>query len=397
MHFLTWGKKRESYYHLQLEKTHMKQKVEYYVHNLNSSDISSCVKVLRSLFLSTGNEVEKFEKAFAHYLSMNYVVGTTSCTDSLFLCLKGLGVKKDDEVITSPLSFVASAHSIVRCGAKPVFVDVEESTANIDVSKIESKITKNTKVLVVVHMNGYMCDMKRIHTIAKKHKLKVIEDAAHCVEGMRDGVRPGHLSDAACFSFYAVKNITSAEGGAVATNSKKLYEWLMKARQHGMSKNAINRYKKFDHYDVDILGYKANMNNVQASLLLGQLERIEKLHRKKEKIARKYDEAFENNPNISLFINKKNMKHARHLYAVKVDSKKRDYVLSYLQSHDIGIAVHFKPIHMLTYYRQKYGYKRGDFPIAEKVGSSVISLPFYPKLRNDQTTYVISTLVKALN
>mgnify|MGYP001566944362 CR=1 FL=1 len=249
----------------------MKRKIEFYRHNLSAKDKKECLKVLNSLFLTTGEEVKLFEKKFAKYLGIKYVIGVTSCTDALFLALKCIGIKKGDEVVTAPLSFISTANAIEYCDAKPIFVDVEESTGNIDADLIEKAITNKTKAILVVHLYGQMCDMRRVREIADKRKLKVIEDCAHCIEGTRDEVRPGQLGDLACFSFYATKNITSGEGGAIATNNEDYYNWLFKARLHGMSKNALDRYtKKYEHYDMEFLGYKCNMNNIQASLLVHQ-------------------------------------------------------------------------------------------------------------------------------
>ncbi len=370
-----------------------KKKIEFYKHNISAKDIKKCTSVLKSLFLTTGSIVKEFEEKLAMYLDAQYAVGVTSCTDALFLSLKGLGIKEGDEVITTPLSFIATANVIEYCGAKPVFVDVESTTGNIDANKIERAISPKTKALLVVHLYGQMCDMQKIAAIARKHSLKVIEDSAHCIEGVRDGIRPGQFSDAACFSFYATKNITSAEGGAIVTNNKNLYNWLLLARQHGMSKSASERYtKRYEHYDMEFLGYKANMNNIQAALLLDQLDRIEILLKKKEKIAQRYDKAFKNNPNISTPVVLPHTKHARHIYTIWVDANRRDSILRLLQERMIGVAVNFRPIHLMSYYKKKYGYKKGDFPIAEKIGASTITIPLYPKLTSEEVNYIIRTI-----
>jgi len=275
------------------------KKVEFYRHNLNTEDINECVNVLQSTFLSTGEAVKNFERDFSSYLGIKYAIGVSSCTDALFLSLKGLGISKGDEVITTPLSFIATSNAILYCDATPVFVDVEKNTGNIDSSLIEQAITSKTKAIIPVHLYGQMCDMRKICAIAKKYKLKIIEDAAHCIEGKRDGVRVGQLSDSACFSFYATKAITSGEGGAVATNNKRLADWVMMARLHGMSKNASDRYSgPYQDYDMEILGYKSNMTNIQAALLLNQLRRIDKLRRLREALCKRYNEGFENNPFI---------------------------------------------------------------------------------------------------
>lgn len=371
----------------------MIKKIEFYKHNLDSNDKKEVIKILNSTFLTTGEEVKEFEKKFAKYFKTEYCIGVTSCTEALFLSLKGLGIGKGDEVITTPMSFIASSNAIEYCRAKPVFVDVEENTGNINADLIEKAVSSKTKAILVVHLYGQMCDMRKISKIARKYKLKLVEDSAHCVEGSRDDIKPGQLSDAACFSFYATKNITSGEGGAITTNSKDLNEWLLKARQHGMSKNAIDRYsKRYEHYDMEFLGYKSNMNNIQAALLLNQLDRIEKLHAKKEWIAKKYNKGFSNNPDLKIISPLSNSRHARHVYTIRVDPKKRDYYLEKLQNKGIGVAVNFRPIHLMKYYRNKYDYKKGDFPITEKIGASIITLPFYPKLKQQEIDYIIKTV-----
>lgn len=373
-------------------------KVEFYKHNLDNKDKNSLKKILDSYFLTTGNEVKKFEDIFSKYKNSKYCVGVSSCTEALFLTLKGLGISTNDEVITTPLSFIASSNAIEYCGAKPIFVDVEESTGNINANFIEEKINKNTKAILIVHMYGQMCDVKKISKIAKKYKLKLIEDCAHCIEGERDGISSGELSDAACFSFYATKNITSGEGGAITTNNKDLYDWLIMARSHGMSKNAIDRYqKKYEHYDMEILGYKSNMTNIEASLLINQISRINKFLKIKEKIAKKYNTAFMKNPKIKILIPLEKSKHARHLYTIQVDPKMRDKIIKSLQDKNIGVAVNFRPIHLMKYYKNKYGYEKNDYPIAEKIGNSTITLPFYPKLTKKEIDYVIKSVLESIS
>ncbi len=368
-------------------------KVDFYKHNLTAEDKRECMKVLDSLFLTTGSVVGDFEEKFAHYMSSKYAVGVNSCTDALFMALKYYGVTRGDEVITTPMSFIATADAIEYCGATPVFVDVEPSTGNINAELIEEKITAKTKVILPVHLYGQMCDMKKIRAIADAHKLKIIEDSAHCIEGIRDGVRPGQLGDIACFSFYATKNITSGEGGALTTNDVSAYEWLKKARLHGMSKNAADRYtKKYEHYDMEFLGYKSNMTNIQASLLIHQLDRAESNLIKKENISEKYSIGLEKNNDIGIPGILPNSKHARHIYTIWVDPAKRDATMHKLQEAGIGVAVNFRPIHLMSYYKKKYGYAPGSFPTAEKIGASTITIPLYPKLTDKEIQYVIGSI-----
>jgi UDP-4-amino-4-deoxy-L-arabinose-oxoglutarate aminotransferase len=361
-----------------------KKKVEYYRHNLQSSDKEELLKVLDSTFLTTGSLTKQFEKSFARYLNTSFAVGVMSCTHALELCLRYFNIGAGDEVITTPLSYVATANAIESVGAKPVFVDVEPLTGNIDANLIEQAITSSTKAIIPVHLYGQMCDMKKIKAIADAYKLSIIEDAAHCVEGIRDGHKPGSLSDAACFSFYATKNITSGEGGAIATNSKEMDEWLRKARSHGLSSNAADRYsKKYCHYDMEFLGMKCNMTNIQAALLIHQLERIDSLHEKREDLWNYYSVQL---TQIKKPTTIRNSKHAYHVFTIWSDQ--RDDMLLHMQDYQVGVAVHYQAIHTMHYYKQKYGYINDDFSNAYQIGKNTLTLPLYPLLSKNQVDYV---------
>jgi len=372
-------------------------KVEFYKHNLRDEDKGELKEVLDSLFLTTGDWVARFEKKFSEYTGANYAVGTTSCTDSLFLSLRAIGIDVGDEVITTPMSFVATANTIEYCGATPVFVDVRKDDGNIDVEKIEQKISSKTKAIIPVHLYGQMCDMKKLKKLSEKHGLKIIEDAAHCIEGERDGINPGYLGDMACYSFYATKNLTCGEGGAIVCNDKKLYEWFKRARLHGLSKSAAERYtKKYEHYDLEFLGYKANMTNIDAALLIHQLDRLPDYLVRREEIAQKYNRAFANNPYIEVPVVLESTKHARYVYTILVNSLERDNYMHQLQELGIGVAVNFRPIHLMKYYREKYNYNSGDFPVAEEIGNRTISIPFYPKLRELEIEYIVDSVNKII-
>jgi dTDP-4-amino-4,6-dideoxygalactose transaminase len=368
-------------------------KIEFYKHSISQQDIDNVTQVLHSFFLTTGEQVNEFEGKFSKYLGCRYTVGVTSCTAALHLSLLAYGIGANDEVITTPMTFISTATSIIHTGARPVFVDAEPETGNINADLIEAAVTARTKAILPVHLYGQMCDMKKIRKIADKHGLVVIEDAAHAIEAVRDGVRPAELGDAACFSFYATKNITSGEGGAVSTNSKEIAEKLEKLRLHGMSKGAAERYsKKYEHWDMEILGWKYNMDNIQAALLLGQLDRIEQNWERRESICRMYEDAFANNPNISLLKVLPDSKSARHMFTILVPPERRDDILWKLQEEGVGIAVNFRAIHLMSYYRETFGYKRGTFPVAEKMGDSTITIPMYPKLTDEEIQYIIQTV-----
>jgi len=368
-------------------------KVEFYRHNIGDEEIKRVVEVLQSTFLTTGEVVSEFELKFSQYLQCKNVIGVTSCTAALHLALLAYGIGPEDEVITTPLSFIATSNAIIYAGATPVFVDVEPETGNINAGLIEQAITSKTKAIIPVHLYGQMCDMKKIRDIANGYDLIIIEDCAHCVEGKRDGVKPGQLSDAACFSFYATKNITSGEGGAISTNNLEIAEKLKKLRLHGMSKSAANRYNaKYQHWDMEMLGWKYNMSNIQAALLIHQLNRIDELLTMREIIARNYEEAFKDASGIEHPVIVPESKSARHLFTIWVDPEKRDKILWKLQEKDIGVAVNYKPIHLTEFYKKQFKFKEGDFPVAEQIGSRTISIPLYPKLKRDEQYYIINTV-----
>jgi dTDP-4-amino-4,6-dideoxygalactose transaminase len=290
------------------------------------------------------------------------------------------------------MSFCATSNAILHAGAKPVFVDVEAETGNINADLIEAAITKKTKVLMPVHLYGQMCDMRKIREIADNGNLAVIEDAAHSIEAVRDGVRPGMLSDAACFSFYATKNITSGEGGAIAVRKEKA-DKLRMLRLHGIDKSAIDRYTgKYRHWDMPLLGWKYNMDNIQAALLRGQLERIDQLWKKRDRLWKTYKTGLGGIKGMRILRTVENSRHARHLFTPLVPQRKRDEILHLLQAKGIGVAVNYRPIHLLKYYRKTFGYKNGDFPVAEDIGRRTITLPLYPGLKQEEIEYVIRTL-----
>jgi len=369
-------------------------KIEFYRHNINDDDISRVNQVLRSIFLTTGDQVKEFEQQLACYLGCKYAVGLTSCTAALHLALLACNIGPGDEVITTPMTFIATVNAIIHTGATPVFVDVEPDTGNLDASLIEKAITSHTRAILPVHLYGQLCDMRSIREIADNHGLYVIEDAAHCLEGERDGIRPGQLGDVACFSFYATKNITSGEGGAIVTNNQEIAAKIRRLSLHGMSKGAADRYvKKYEHWDMVECGWKYNMDNIQAALLIGQLDRIDQLRQRREEISHRYEEAFDNIPGISYpRIKPGNNKSARHLFTIWVEPDNRDNVLHGLQERGIGVAINFRAIHLLTYFVNEYKFERNMFPCAERIGDSTVTIPLYPKLMDEEVTYIIDAL-----
>jgi dTDP-4-amino-4,6-dideoxygalactose transaminase len=362
-------------------------KVEFFKHNLNQDDINSAVEVLRNPILTTGQWTADFEDKFSKYMGCKYTVGVTSCTAALHLSLLAYGIGRGDEVITTPMTFIATANSILMAGAKPVFVDVEPETGNIDVNLIENAITSKTKAIIPVHLYGQLCDMVKLRKIADKYHLFIVEDCAHAVESERDGVRPGQLGETACFSFYPTKALSSGEGGAICTNSNLIADNLKILRSHGMSADAGERYsKRYKHWDMEVLGWKYNMDNIQAALLINQIDRLEINWWEREVISGIYEDALKGVVGFTKVIGKS----GRHLFTIWVEN--RDEVLGKLQDAGIGVAVNYRAIHLLSYYRKRYGYKEGKFTVAERIGNQTISLPLYPKLTDTEVEYVIKTV-----
>ncbi len=368
-------------------------KVEFYKHNIGSREIRDINRVLRGLFLTTGKEVELFERIFAEHLGQPYAVGVTSCTAAIQIALTALGVSQGDEVITTPLSFAATATAIVQAGARPVFVDVEPGTGNIDVELIERAITARTRAIVPVHLYGQLCDMLSLRKLADRNNLVIVEDAAHAVEASRRGVRTGDLGEASCFSFYATKSITCGEGGAVAVRDAVLADKLKALRHHGMTSIAAERYEKSETtYRIDSLGWKYNMDNIQAALLLGQVERIAQLHLRRSRLAAKYRKSLEDVPGIELMAEIPDSVHANHLFVILVPPDRRNEFISRMRERGIGVSINYIPIHLYNYFQDTFGFSKGMFPVAEEFGERVVSLPLYPKLKSFEVDYVVNSI-----
>jgi UDP-4-amino-4-deoxy-L-arabinose-oxoglutarate aminotransferase len=356
-------------------------RIPYFRHDLGRAELESLAKVFEGEILTTGEAVSQFEARFAAYLGRRHACAVTSCTGALHLALIATGVVPGDEVITTPMSFVATSTAILEAGARPVFVDVEPDTGNLDTTRVAAAITPRTKAILPVHLYGLMCDMRALRTVADRHGLRLIEDAAHCIEGMRDGVRPGELSDAACFSFYATKNLTCGEGGAIATDQDAIAQQVKLLRLHGMTRMAEQSAREgYRHWDMVALGWKYNMSNVEAALLLPQFERLEAKLARRHALASRYNHLFAGMAGIKLPSSRPNTVHARHLYAIWCDGAPRDDLIAYLQGERIGAVVNYRPIHLMSYFAERYGYRKGDFPVSEWIGERTASLPFYPDM-----------------
>jgi dTDP-4-amino-4,6-dideoxygalactose transaminase len=370
-------------------------KIEFFRHNIDESDIAMAAEVLHSIFLTTGPMTARFEKQFADYMEIEEAVGTNSCTGALHLALLRHGIGPGDEVITTPMTFVATATAILQAGAKPVFADVCPKSGLLLPEAAETAITEKTKAVLPVHLYGRMVDMKGFAKLAQKHHLILIEDSAHCIEGVRDGIRPGQLSNAACFSFYATKNMTCGEGGALVCRNAEEANWYRSARHHGISRNASSRYtKKYEHWDMEMMGWKYNMDDIQAALLINQIDRLNENRGKRERLEQLYRDLLRGINGLDFMeAPGKDERSAHHLLTVLLPrSCSRDEVLHQLQELGIGCAVNYRAVHTLTYFKETFGFRPEDYPVANEIGNRTISLPIYPDLSDKEVQHVSNAL-----
>lgn len=377
---------------------HREEFLPYALPLIEDDDIHEVIDSLKSGWLSKGKKTIEFEKRFADYVGVKHAIAMNSCTAALHTSLLSGGIKAGDEIITTPMTFASTANTILHAGARPVFVDIDPVTGCINPDRIEEKIVKNTKAIIPVHYGGQVCDMDRIMDIARRHNLYVSEDAAHAVYAAYKGKLIGGIGDAASFSFYATKNLVTGEGGMLTTNNDEIAEKARLLSCHGMSKNAWMRYGKGGswYYEILVPGYKYNMFDIQASLGLRQLDKLERMQIIREEYARIYNEAFKDIPEITTPTEIPGNRHSWHLYVIQIKDEllkiNRDEFINELTMRNIGTSVHFIPIHLQPYYRETYGYKKGDFPVAERMFERIISLPLYPRMKKQDVEDVIDAV-----
>ena len=363
---------------------------------------------LRSGWITTGPKVKRFEREFAVYVGARNALAVAHCTGALHLALFALGIGPGDEVVTTPFTFTATAEVIGYLGARPVFVDIDPATFNIDPSRIEEALDHGThggaRVILPVHFAGQLCDMDRILAIGRYRGLKIVEDAAHAVGSARqmDGrglVRAGTIGDLTCFSFYATKNITAAEGGMITTEDDELASKIAVASLHGMNHDAWKRYDSSGswYYEIHDTGFKYNLSDVHAAIGVAQLKRADELMRRRQAIARTYNEAFGDDPTLETPQTEFGVEHAWHLYVLRLRLEMlrigRNQFLELMRRRGVNTSVHFIPLNTMDFYQQRYGYRVGDFPIAEDVYSRCLSLPIFPMMEPADVSHVIDSVL----
>ena len=369
------------------------KKIEFFRHGIEEEELQRLREMLGSLFITTGEVVYEFEAALANYLGLPHTVAVTSCTAAMQMALLAGGVQPGDEVITTALTFIGTPNAVLMAGATPVLADVDRGTGNIDPETVEAAVTEHTKAIMPVHLYGQMCDMDALREVADRHGLFIVEDAAHAIEAKWNGKPPGHYGEYSAFSFYATKNITSGEGGAITVRNEKQHELLNMLRLHGFNQLAVDRYtSSYEKYDIGMFGWKCNMDSIHAAILIEQLKKIGKYGERRREIFDRYTEAFSTMDGIELHTIRPEAEHAYHLLTILVDPASRDAVMAGLQERGVGVSINFVPIHQMTYYRERFGFRDGMFPAAEDIGARTISLPLYPKLTEEEVEYVIDAV-----
>lgn len=359
--------------------------IPFHVPSIGEEEIRAVADTLRSGWITTGPQTIRFEEEFAAYVGAPHAVACSSGTAALHLAIRAFGIGPDDEVITTPYTFVASTETILYVGAKPVFVDVDPATLNIDAEGVEAAITPKTKAILPVHIAGYPCEMGRLTEIARRHGIRVLDDAAHALPTSFGGRKIGAIGDASAFSFYATKNLTTGEGGMVTTDDPRVAEKMRILRLHGIQGDAWKRYTKGGRwfYEVVDQGYKYNMSDLQSAMGRIQLGRLDDLDLVRREHDRLYRRAFADLPLFLQPEDDEERRSALHLFIVRLDplrtTWKREALIDALRERGIFTSVHFIPVHLHPYYRD-LGYRRGMFPNAEDAYDQAITLPFYPAM-----------------
>jgi perosamine synthetase len=367
----------------------------YGFHWIGEAEERELLDTLRHGWLTSGPKTAAFENDFAQFTDSRHAVALSSASAALHLSLLALEVGPGDEVITTPLTFVATANAILHVGAKPVFADVDTETLNLDPANVARLINRRTKVILPVHYAGQPCDMAVFKKMARKHRLRIVEDASHAVGATAAGQKVGSIGDLTCFSFHPVKNMTSAEGGMITTNVQHLAAKIRALRFHGLMEDFIARAKreKFHYPRMRLLGFKYVMTDLQASLAIHQLKRVPEFTDRRAALAERYRKAFENVPEIRCPVVRAGVTSAWHLYVIRLDLSRllcsRDEFIDALKAENISASVHYLPVHLHPYYAKRFGFCRGDLPNAEKAYSEIVTLPLFPRMRDEDINDVV--------
>jgi dTDP-4-amino-4,6-dideoxygalactose transaminase len=373
----------------------------YCLPQIGQEEIDEVVDSLRSGWITTGPKVKLFEERFAAYCGVRHAIAVNSCTAALHIALTAMDVGPGDEVIVPTLTFCSTANVVAHLGARPVIVDIDEHY-QISVEAIRRAIDKKTKVIIPVHYAGQAADLNEIRMLAARCGIRVLEDAAHASGSEYAGRRIGSHSDAAAFSFYATKNMTTGEGGMITTNNEDLAARMRLLALHGMSRDAWKRYTQAGSWYYEVLepGYKDNMTDVAAAMGLHQLAKLDAFTRRRQQLAARYDHSLGRLGCFKLMQERPNRNHVYHLYPVEILPNTiaitRDQVIECLKHHNIGTSVHFIPLHRHPYYRDTFNYSREQFPVAERVFSNILSLPLYPKMSDQDADEVIEALTSVV-
>lgn len=381
-------------------QTASSQFLPFHVPLIEDDDIRAVREVMESGWITTGPKAAQFEEAFASYIGARHAVAVNSGTAALHLALEALGLGEGDEVIVPTLTFAATAEAVIYCKARPVLVDSDPDVFNMDPRQVEHALSLRTRALLPVHFAGHPCEMDSLLQIARARGIRVIEDAAHALPSRYRGKMVGALGDITCFSFYATKSITTGEGGMVTTENDGWNERMRVMRLHGISKDAWKRYTAEGSWRYDILapGFKYNLTDMQAALGLTQLAKSDAMWLRRSLLAQRYCEALSGLDAFELPTVRPEAQHAWHLFVLRVCpgdlTIHRDRVIEELKLRGIGASVHFIPLHLHPYYRDRWGYRRGDFPVAENYFDRCLSLPLYPAMTDDDQARVIAALTE---
>jgi perosamine synthetase len=382
----------------------MKDFLPFALSDVGDEEIEEVVQVLKSGWITTGPKVKEFEDNFARFIGSKHAVAVNSGTAALHLALEAIGLKEGDQVIMPPLTFAATAEVVCYFGAKPVFVDIDERTMNLDPQKVEEYLelrnSEKVKAIIPVHYGGLPCKMAEMMQIAQRFALKIIEDAAHALPVKYQGRMIGTIGHATCFSFYATKPITTAEGGMLTTNDYTIAERTRMMRLHGMSKDAWMRYTAEGswYYEIVSPGFKYNLTDIAAAMGLVQLKRVYEMMEKRRQIAYRYNDAFKDLPEIETPYTTED--HAWHLYVIRLRKERleidRNQFIEHLRMKGVGTSVHFIPLHTHPYYRNKYHYQPEDYPISNQVSKQIVSLPIYSKMSFDDVYRVVDAVKEVI-